>query len=114
VTFKFTTFAIFGLTWIMASCAATQNAAETAETPAPKAETKTEPELEIAAPDPTIELPRPEEGFRMSGILDLPTDREFRSSGSALGQPRSPASPVISRPPTDPPSRIKPNPAASE
>lgn len=44
----------------------------------------------------------------MSGILDLPTDGEFRSASPGLDKPGTSASPVISRPPTDPPSRIKP------
>lgn len=94
---------------MLSSCAATKPAAEAGEQPAAETVAKAEPEPEVAAASETpVELPAPDEGFRMSGLLDLPTDGEFRPSTSALGRPGASASPVISRPPTDPPSRIKP------
>lgn len=94
----------------MSSCATNKTTADAGELPGPvTAEiAEIEPVPELAAPDPAVELPRPEDGFRMSGILDLPSDGEFRSAQSAIGKPGASASPVISRPPTDPPSRIKP------
>lgn len=50
----------------------------------------------------------------MSNMLELPTDGEFRPTNPSLPRSGAAASPVFARPPTDPPSRAKPQADALE
>jgi hypothetical protein len=86
----------------LGSCA--PKAEVVAETPVVKAPEKTTP-VEPVAPEPAIPA-LPGNEFRMPDLLGLPTDADFQPTTGAAGEARSGA--VISRPPTDPPSRVKP------
>ena len=85
---------------------------------APKArvveEPKPQPEAVAAAPavpDAGV-LPAQDRGIRLPDMLGLPGDTEFRATTPPAPKGGSEAGAVISRPPTDPPSRPKPkNPA---
>lgn len=50
----------------------------------------------------------PDDGLRMGNMLELPSDREFRTPNSSPVKTGPDAGAVIARPPTDPPSRVKP------
>ncbi len=50
----------------------------------------------------------PDDGLRMGNMLELPSDREFRTANSSPVKAGTEAGAVIARPPTDPPSRVKP------
>lgn len=100
------TSALLGVALALASCAA------------PKAtvvEQATVPKTQESVPEPVVaelELPAfPEDEIRMPDMLGMPGDGEFRST-NPVGMKGAGA--VISRPPTDPPSRVKPKPADGE
>lgn len=89
---------------ILASCAAPK-AVVVEAAPAPKNEA---PVPEVAAVAPQVPAMKPDDGLRMPDMLALPSESEFRATG-ASPVPKSPAeSAVISRPPTEPPPRVKP------
>lgn len=86
------------------------------------------PKAVMVAPAPTVkskerkatesgtagvpELPTmPDEGIRMPDMLGLPTDLDFQATSPVLPRTGAGSGSVISRPPTDPPSRVKPKPA---
>lgn len=72
------------------------------EVPAPKTEEPKAPEPVT----PEVAAPKPQSDIQMPPMLDLPGEGEFRASAP---QPKTDGSgAVISRPPTDPPSRVKP------
>jgi len=82
-----------------------------AEAPVKK---KVEPQVEALA---VPELPLtglPDDGIRMPEMLNMPSDGEFRATNPALPKTSGETGAVISRPPTDPPSRVKPKPAGTE
>jgi hypothetical protein len=94
-----------GLVLALASCAAPK-ASVVAEAPAQK---KEEPKVpEPVAPDPM--LPGlPNDGIRGSDtMLALPGEGDFRATNPALPKPGGGSGAVTVRPPTDPPSRVKP------
>ncbi len=71
------------------------------------------PKKEEKAPEPVVAetaLPTlPDDGLRMpSNMLELPGESEFRPTNPAATKAGTEAGAVISRPPTDPPSRTKP------
>jgi hypothetical protein len=97
------TSALLGIALALASCAA------------PKAtvvEQAAVPKTQESVPEPVLaesELPAlPDDGIRMPDMLGMPGDGDFRST-NPIGVKEAGA--VISRPPTDPPSRVKPKPA---
>lgn len=69
--------------------------------------------VEPSVPDPGS-LPLPDRGIRMPDMLGLPGDAEFRATTTPPHTGGSEAGAVISRPPTDPPSRPKPKAAGNE
>lgn len=86
----------------LASCA--PKAEVVADAPVPKPAQKTTP-LEPVAPEP--EPPTlPDNEFRIPDLTGLPTDADFHATTGAAAEARSGT--VTSRPPTDPPSRVKP------
>lgn len=94
-----------GLVLALASCAAPK-AVVVAAAPLEK---KKEPKVpEPVAPDPL--LPGlPNDGIRGGDtMLALPGEGDFRATNPALPKPGGGSGAVISRPPTDPPSRVKP------
>ena len=97
---------MWALLGTLASCAPPKAIVTTAGPPAAgKVEKK--PEVVVAA-EPTVpELPQ-DDGIRMPNMLDLPTDGDFRATNPAASGIRGESGTVISRPPTDPPSRVKP------
>jgi hypothetical protein len=112
VTFRNTILASLCFTLLLPSCAAMKKSfARTDRTEAVETEAaaKLESVPEAAAPEPEANLPREIAGFRMSNMLELPSDGEFRATNPSLTRSGTAASPVFSRPPTDPPSRIRPN-----
>lgn len=100
------TLPLLGVALVMASCAAPK-AIVVEQAPVPKKQ-------EIK-PEPLVvesELPAfPDDGIRMPEMLGMPEDGDFRSA-NPTGVKQSGA--VISRPPTDPPSRVKPKAADRE
>lgn len=104
---KHTFLALIGL--VLASCAAPK-AAVVEQAPTPK--------KQKAAPEPIVPEPElaafPDEGLRLPEMLDLPSDRDLRGSKPPASNIGSEAGAVISRPPTDPPSRVKPPVPASD
>ena len=88
------------------------------------------PKAALAAPPtpkslpPVEKIPEPnvsetpalpvDEGYRMPDMLGMPSDGEFRASNPALPKLSSEAGAVISRPPMDPPSRVKSKVPAAE
>ena len=102
---KFLPSALLGLVLVLASCAAPK-AIIVAAAPVEK---KEEPKVpEPVAPDPT--LPGlPNDGIRGGDtMLALPGDGDFRATNPALSKPAGGSGAVVVRPPTDPPSRVKP------
>jgi hypothetical protein len=95
-----------GFALALGSCAAPK-AAVIAEAPVQK---KVEPkEKPIEAPElPLVGMP--DDGIRMPDLLGLPGEGEFRATNPSLPKPLGETGAVISRPPTDPPSRVKPSP----
>lgn len=89
----------------LASCA--PKAAVVEEAPAVKKEDSAVAEAEVPEVSPELDLPAgPDQEIRVpGGILNLPTESEFHASNPQLG---SGSSGVVVRPPTDPPSRVKP------
>jgi len=92
----------------LASCAAPK-AALVEQAPVPKKK---------AAPEPIVSEPElatfPDEGLRLPEMLDLPSDGDFRATNPPASRTTNDAGAVISRPPTDPPSRVKPAIPAAE
>jgi hypothetical protein len=102
---KFLPCVLCGLVLALASCAAPK-AITVAAAPATK---KEEPKVpEPVAPEPM--LPGlPNDGIRGSDtMLALPGEGDFRATNPALPKPGGASGAVIARPPTDPPSRVKP------
>ena len=74
-------------------------AAKPAETPAPDTGT-------ASAETPLPDLPA--DGLRLPDMFDLPAERDFRASNPSQGSRLQPGgAAVTSRPPTDPPARVK-------
>ena len=57
---------------------------------------------------------QPDDGIRLPDMLGMPGDGEFRATAPNAPKGGPDASAVISRPPTDPPSRPKPKDKKSE
>ncbi len=93
-------FGLLGLALGMFSCAAPK-ATVVAEAPI-KRETK--------VPEPTVPEPEmpvlPDNEIRLPQMLDLPDDKAFRASNPQ--PPKVGSGGLMIRPPTDPPSRVKP------
>lgn len=100
--------ALLGFVLAAVSCAAPK-AAVVAEKPVAKKQEKV-PEPVAQEPDlpalPSDDLPR------VPGMLNLPSDSDFRPSNPIL--PKTGAGGVVIRPPTDPPSRVKPKDPGTE
>lgn len=77
---------------------------EAASAPAPK---EVEKAPEPVAPEPLEPPPLPNDGLRMPDMLAMPGDDDFRATNPSTKTGED-AGAVISRPPTDPPSRVKP------
>ena len=96
------TFALLGVALALASCAAPKSTV---------VEQAAVPKTQESVPEPMVaesELPAlPDDGIRMPDMLGLPGDGDFRST-NPVGMKGAGA--VISRPPTDPPSRVRPKP----
>ena len=101
LTPKLRSFALLGVALALASCAA------------PKAtvvEQAAAPKLEDKVPEPLVQgavTDLPDDGIRMPDMLGMPGDGDFRSTNPLGQKTSSGAGAVISRPPTDPPSRVK-------
>ncbi len=89
----------------LASCAPPKAAVVAPPPVALKKEQKS-PAAVVSAEPAVPELP--DDGIRMPDMLDLPSDGDFRATNPAAPVNRSESGAVISRPPTDPPSRVKP------
>ena len=105
VRLKYTFPALCGLAF--ASCAAPK-ATVVEQPPAPKKEKVPEP---VVSEPVTPALPGDE--LRVPDVFDLPSDGDFRATNPSATKGANEASAVISRPPverppTDPPSRVKP------
>jgi hypothetical protein len=85
----------------LVSCA-THQAVPTTQAPADLASTPN------ALPSDTAMPELPDDGIRMPDLFGMPSSDDFRSSHSPSVRTEGSGS-VISRPPTDPPSRVKPD-----
>jgi len=99
-------------TLMMVACVAPK-ATLVAEVPVKKKlERKEKPAVAEVTELPTTGLP--DDGIRMPEMLDLPSEGDFRASNPGLSKPTGQGGAVVSRPPTDPPSRVKPPAAGTE
>jgi hypothetical protein len=101
------------LVWIapalaLFSCAAPK-AVIVEAAPAPKKEKTEEPAVADLPPANSDD-----DGIRLPEMLDLPGEGEFRATTPIAPKAPGEAGAVISRPPTDPPSRPKPKEPAAE
>ncbi len=101
---------LVGAVLALASCSAPKVAVPE-KAPVPKEKVAENPEANLPEDTPT---PLPDDGLRMGNMLALPTDGDFRTTNPNLVRPANPTGPVIARPPTDPPSRVKPTPTDAE
>ncbi len=103
------TFAALGTALALVSCAAPK-AIIVAEAPRAKAEASKKEMAKVEKPivsdEPVPALP--DDGIRMPEMLALPGEGDFRATNPAATKTGGQAGAVISRPPTDPPSRVKP------
>jgi hypothetical protein len=99
-----------GATAMALTSCAPPTTAEVSPVPKPTAEVPIIPEL--SAP---VEAPRkPSKEIQLPPMFDnLPKEGEFRASNPAISRPGETGA-VISRPPTDPPARVKPQEAPAE
>ena len=67
---------------------------------------KTDPATAPALADANLPA-QPDDGIRLPDMLAMPGDSEFRATAPNVAKSSTDASAVISRPPTDPPSRPK-------
>ncbi|MCX8497017.1 MAG: hypothetical protein ORN51_12620 [Akkermansiaceae bacterium] len=98
---KITMFLLFVFAMGLVSCA-THHAVPATQTPATNTTTPDALPGETALPE------LPDDGIRMPDLFGMPSSDDFRSSHSPSARPEGSGS-VISRPPTDPPSRVKPD-----
>ena len=101
---KITKCALLASTWVLASCAVPRATIVEAAPVAKK--TQKAPEPVVAEEPPVPELP--DDGLRVSGMLDLPSEADFRTASPVSPRTETGSGGVIARPPTDPPSRLKP------
>lgn len=99
-TFKLTFSALFGLALV--SCVPPK------ATPVTDVPVRVQKKTDESAVTPVPDLPAAAQtdDLRMPDLLRLPSDEDFRSAGPSKTSTDSGA--VIARPPTDPPSRVKP------
>ena len=93
---------VFGIVGMLVSCA--PKATIVAEAPAPK---KVEKAPESVAQEPAVPT-QEDDGLRLPSMLAMPEAGDFRSTNPTAPKTGSQSGAVISRPPTDPPSRVKP------
>jgi hypothetical protein len=62
---------------------------------------------EVAVPSPAVQVPFTGDGMRMPDMFGLPGESEFRATNPKLPAAEGESGAVISRPPTDPPARVK-------
>jgi hypothetical protein len=108
VRLKIKSTTLLGLALVMASCAAPKPTVVVEAPVKPKVKAP-----EVVAQEPEMPtLPSDDAPRLPDGMLNLPSDTEFRPSSPVL--PKVGAGGVVIRPPTDPPSRVKPKDPASE
>ncbi|MES2921414.1 MAG: hypothetical protein V4819_07705 [Verrucomicrobiota bacterium] len=104
---KITTCALLGLAMALVSCVPPK-ATVVAQPAAPK---KVEKEPEVTFSEPPVPA-LPGDDIRMPpDMVGLPSDEEFRATVPVAPRSEPGAGSVFVRPPTDPPSRVKPKPA---
>lgn len=103
VKMKLATLARIAPALTMLSCAAPK-AIVVQEAPAVKKETAV---AETTVPGPPLPLVE-NDGIRLPEMLDLPGEGEFRATAPVPNKLPGESGGVVSRPPTDPPSRPKP------
>ena len=103
---KTITYAVLPLSMVLVSCVAPK-ATVIAPPPVVKIEEKKLPE---PAPVEPMLPGLPDDGNRMPDLLAMPGEGEFRSTNAVVPKTGPEAGAVISRPPTDPPPRVKPKP----
>ncbi len=94
---------VIGMAVALMSCAAPK-ATVVAEAPVEKKQKAPEPEGPVIA-EPTLPV---DDGLRMPDMLAMPQEGDFRSTNATAPKTGRQSGAVISRPPTDPPSRMKP------
>lgn len=101
VKMKFATLARIAPALALFSCAAPK---ATVIENAPARKTETAPPTVPEPPAPTA----PDDGIRLPDMLAMPGEGEFRATAPVTPKAGSQPNAVISRPPTDPPARPKP------
>ena len=69
--------------------------------------------VEPVVPEPGVPTP-PVSDIQMPDFLSLPGEGEFRPTSPGVSKPGESGAVISSRPPTDPPSRVKPKEAGAE
>lgn len=106
VTSKITTCALLGLAMALVSCVPPK-ATAVAQPPATK---KVQKEPEATFTEPAVPSLPGEEIRMLPGMVGLPTDADFHATTPVAPRSDPGAGAVFVRPPTDPPSRVKPKP----
>ncbi len=101
---KITAYAFLGLALGLGSCAAPK-AIVIAAAPTAKKEEKKAPEPIVSGP---LVPGLPNDGIRMPDMLAMPNEGEFRATNPTSPKTSGESGAVTVRPPTDPPSRVKP------
>ncbi len=96
--------ALVGITLAVASCAAPKaTVVEQASATKKPGETKI-PEPSVPEPIPALE----DDGLRVGGsLLEMPKDGDFRATNPSPVKVEGQGNSIFSRPPTEPPSRVK-------
>ncbi len=96
------TYALLGVTLALAACAPPK--AIVVVLPVKSGEKKAPEAVVAEAPLPGL----PNDGIRVPDLLNMPGDGDFRATNPTAPKSGTDAGTVISRPPTDPPARVKP------
>jgi hypothetical protein len=104
-----TTFFASGLASLLVSCA-TPKATPVATPPPVALKAVENPEPSVALPPEPVFPGVPDDGIRMPDMLGMPSDGDFKPTASTIKDPSTGGGPVISRPPMEPPERVKPKP----
>jgi hypothetical protein len=103
-----TTLFVTGLASLLVSCATPKATPVVTPPVALKAVESQEPVV-MLPPEPVFPGV-PDDGIRMPDMLGMPNEGDFKPTVSTFKDPSTGGGPVISRPPMEPPERVKPKP----
>jgi hypothetical protein len=102
------TFLASGLASLLVACATPKATPVITPPAALKAPETVEPVVALPPESPPLGLP--DDGIRMPDMLGMPSENDFRPTASIIKDPTTGSGVVVSRPPTEPPERVKPKP----